>query len=112
MNTIWIQVLLVMVGGSMLKYVFMNPWAWVAIELAILGVAYYLLRRHPYVDVKSSMMFLSGLTIVNILVDLGIIGGLLGNVLVLAVLAWMFFNSNRPGGGDDWRRKQRHKWHK
>jgi hypothetical protein len=115
MQTIWLQVLAVMVGSSLLKYVFVNPWAWVAIDLAVFGIAYYLLRRYPLVDFKSTMMFLGGLTLVNVLVDLGIVSGLVGNLLILGVLAWMFFGNNRGGGDDDWRRKRqpmRHKWHK
>jgi hypothetical protein len=115
MSTVWLQVLAVMVGGSMLKYVVMNPWAWVAIDVAIFGIAYLLLRRNPFVDYKSSLIFLGGLTVVNVLVDLGIISGFLGNILILAVLAWMFYSNRRDGGDDDWRRKRqpiRHKWHK
>ncbi len=113
MNTVWLQVLLVIVGGSLLKYVIHHPYVWVGIDLAVLGIAYLLLRRYPFVDFKSSMLFLGGLTAVNVLTDLGIIGGFIGNIIILAVVAWMFFRSG--SGGDDWRPRrppQRHKWHK
>ncbi|MEM5768360.1 MAG: hypothetical protein AAGU23_07435 [Bacillota bacterium] len=113
MNGVWLQVLLVMVGGSLLKYVIPLPVAWVVIDLAVLGIAYLLLRRYPFVDFKSSMLFLGGLTVVNILTDLGFINGFVGTLLILAVLAWMFFRNG--GGGGDWRRKRqplRYKWHK
>jgi len=113
MHSLWLQVLAVMVGGSLLKYLVYYKWAWVGIDLAVLGIAYLLLRRYPLVDYKSSMMFLGGLTAVNVLTDLGIISVFLGNLLILGVLAWMIWR-NSNGGGDDWRRKRplRHKWHK
>ena len=113
MNRVWLQVLLVLVGGSLLKNVIPLPVAWVAIDLAVWGIAYLLLRRYPFVDLHGSMLFLSGLTVVSILEDLGIIHGPVGPLLILALLAWMFFRNG--GGGDDWRRKRRplrHKWHK
>lgn len=114
MNAVWLQVLLVMVGGSLLKYVIPYPLGWVGIDLAVLGMAYILLRRYPFVDFKTSMIFLGGLTAVNILTDLGLISGFVATLLILAVLAWMFFRNGTGGGGNWPRRRQplRHKWHK
>lgn len=114
MNSLWLQVLLVIVGGSLLKYLVHHPYVWVAIDLAVFGIAYLLLRRYPFVDFKSSMIFLGGLTVVNVLTDLGIISGFVSTLIILGVLLWMFWR-NGNGGGDDWRRRrqpQRHKWHK
>lgn len=114
MNTVWLQVLVVMVGGTLLKHLFYHPYIWVGLDLAVLGIAYYLLRRYPFVDFKSSMFFLSGLTAVSILTDLGVIGAFYGDLLVLAILAWMIY-SNSGGGDGGWRSKRqplRHKWHK
>jgi hypothetical protein len=115
MHSLWLQVLAVMIGGSLLKYLVYYRWAWVGIDLAVLGIAYLLLRRHRFVDFNNSMMFLGGLTAVNVLTDLGIISEFLGNLLILGVLAWMILRNSNGGGGDDWRQKRplpRHKWHK
>ncbi|MDF2569165.1 MAG: hypothetical protein K0R55_769 [Sporomusa sp.] len=91
MNQMWFQVLAVMIVGSMLKYLVVNPFAWVVIDLAVLGVAYLMLRRDPFIDMKRSMIFLGGLTGVNILVDLGIMDGVVANLVLLALLAYMMF---------------------
>jgi hypothetical protein len=91
MNQIWFQILAVMIVGSMLKYVVFSTLAWVIIDLAVLGISYLLLRRDPFTDMKRSMLFLGGLTVVNVLVDLGIIGGMLGNLILLGLLAYMMF---------------------
>lgn len=93
MNRIWFYILIVMVVGSMFKYAVANTLAWVVIDLAVLGVAYLILRRYPYVDMKGSMLFLGGLTGINILVDLGIMSGMMGNLALLALLGWMMFGN-------------------
>lgn len=95
MNQTWFKILAVMIVGSMLKYAVYNIAAWVIIDLAILGVSYLFLRRDPFTDMKFSMIFIGGLTAVNILVDLGIIGGMLGNLILLALLAYMMFGRNQ-----------------
>lgn len=110
MNQVWLQIFVVMVGSSIVKYLFASSFVWVFIDLAVLAISYIILRRYPYVDLKASMLFLSGLTIVSVLTDIGLISGLIGNVLILAILAWMMFGR---GTNDVPRRpKVRHKWHK
>ncbi len=91
MNQMWFQVLAVMIVGSMIKYLIFNTLAWVVIDLAVLGVAYLLLRRDPFIDMKRSMIFLGGLTAVNVLVDLGVMSGILGNLALLGLLGYMMF---------------------
>ncbi|WP_425057692.1 hypothetical protein SCACP_22270 [Sporomusa carbonis] len=91
MNQIWFQVLAAMIVGSMIKYFIFNALAWVAIDLAVLGVAYLILRRSPFIDMKRTMIFLGGLTAVNMLVDLGVINGMIGNLALLGLLGYMMF---------------------
>ncbi len=111
MNQLWLQIFVVMIGGSILKSVIQNSLVWICIDIAILGISYMILRRHSHVNLKSSMLFLSGLTLISILTDARIISGLLGNIIILAVLAWMVF---RPRGNENPKRPNsvRHKWHK
>lgn len=110
LNQVWLIILAVMVGGSILKYLILNPWAAVGIDLVVLAVAYLILRRYPYINLKSTMNFLLGLTIINIAVDLGFVDGFIGNIALLILLAWLFFSRN----GSSSRRppKLRHPWHK
>jgi hypothetical protein len=107
-NNVWLKVLGVMVAGSILKYFLINQVAVVAIDLVVLGAAYLILRRYPFIDLKRSMTFLSGLTVIVVMVDMGIVEGYVGNVGLLILLAWMYFN---PGGKSK-PPKQRHPWHK
>lgn len=98
MNQIWLQIFAVMIGGSALKYVFANQLLWVLIDFIVLGIAFVLLKRHPYIDVKKSMSYLGALTAVSVLVDLGIVSGEVGNIAVLGLLAWMIFGGGFGGG--------------
>lgn len=95
MNRTWFYILAIMIGGSMLKYAIPNNLLWVLIDLSVLGIAYLVLRRHPHIDMRHSMIFLGGLTAINVLVDLGIMGGMMGNIALLALLGWMMFGGGR-----------------
>lgn len=110
MNQIWLQIFVAMIGGSIVKAIISNSWVWVFVDIAVLVICYLILKRHSNVDLKTSMLFLSGLTFVSILMDLGIVGGLIGNVLILAMLGWMIFG--RGGNNNSKRPTIRHKWHK
>lgn len=107
MNQIWLQIFAVMIGGSLLKYVFVNQFIWVIIDLAVLVGAYIILKRHPYIDLKKSMSFLGALTAISVLVDLGVVGGEIGNIAVLGLLAWMIFGGRFGGFGGGRRRPRR-----
>ena len=95
MNRIWFYILAVMIGGSIVKYVFPYTLAWVVIDLAVLGIAYLILRQNRFIDMRHSMIFLGSLTAINILVDLGIMSGMMGNIALLALLGWMVFGGGR-----------------
>lgn len=111
MNQIWLQIFMVMIAGNIVKYMFTNLFVWVFADVAILGISYLLLRRYPFIDLKSSMLFLGGLTVVSVLNDLGMISGLVGNILIIALLIWMMFGRNGSNGSGQ-RPVNRHKWHK
>ncbi len=111
MNTVWWYILAAIIVGSLLKYLVLNPWAWVAIDIALFAVVYIILRRYPWVDLKRSVTFFGCLTIVNIFVDLGIVDGFIGNIALLILLAWMMFGQGWGGGGRG-RPRPRHPWHK
>ena len=102
-----------MIGSSIVKYMFYDMWIWVFIDLLVLGLAYYMLRSNPYIDMRRTMLLLSGFTLISVLTDMGILNGLFGQLIMLAVLFWMFWRKNGNGGGPRQRQfTQRHKWHK
>lgn len=109
MNNVWWMILGIMVGGSILKYFFPNPFIALIINIAVMIAAYLVLRRYPYVDLKRSMTFLAGITVIVSLTEFGIIDGLIANICMLALLAWMFFG---PGRRPPKPSRPRHQWHK
>lgn len=109
MDRVWLKLIGVMIGASIIKYVWMHPLFWVTVDLAALAVCYFLLRSAPYIDLKASMWYLGGITAISILVDLGIINGFIGNILSLAVICWLLWRNSLPRVR---RQPLRHKWHK
>ncbi|WP_040683083.1 hypothetical protein [Thermosinus carboxydivorans] len=107
MSQIWLYLLVIMVGGSVAKYLFASWVAWVIIDLVVFGLCYLVLKRYPYINMKKSLLFLGGLTLINILVDVGLLGGMAANLVLLLIIGWLLFgnSSNRPPN-------IRHKWHK
>lgn len=114
MNKVWLQIFVTMIGGSILKSLIPNSLVWVVIDLGILGISYLILRRHYQVDLKSSMLFLSGLTVISILTDLSLMSEMVSNFFVLALVAWMMFKRSGYGKGNSTPKGPtiRHKWHK
>ncbi len=114
MNKVWLQIFVTMIGGSILKSAIPNSLVWVGIDLGILGISYLILRRHYQVDLKSSMLFLSGLTVISILTDLSMMSEMVSNFFVLGLVAWMMFRRSSYGRGNGPSKGPtiRHKWHK
>ncbi|MBU2702494.1 putative membrane protein [Sporomusaceae bacterium BoRhaA] len=109
MNQVWVIIFAIMIVSTIVKNVFFSMFAWVMIDVLVLAVCYLVLRRYPYIDLSKSMIFLTGLTAINILTDLNIIGGILGGLLLLALLIWTLFSERIWPGR---RPRLRHKWHK
>lgn len=116
MGETWIKLLILMVGSSMVKYMFADQLIWVVIDLAVLGIAYLMLRSNPYIDLRLTMLMLGGLTLISILTDVGFLNGFLGQLIMLAVLIWIFWRRSGGGGGGRGRQQRsyprRHNWHK
>ena len=110
MSKIWLQIFAVMVGGSIVKSFFPNPLVWVFIEIAVFGISYLILRRYSYVNLKASMIFLGGLTIISILTDLGIMSNMISSLFILALLGWMMYDRRRNDNPKP--PENRHQWHK
>lgn len=93
MNRIWFQVLAVIIFGSLIKYLIVNVFAWVIIDLAVLLVSYLILKRQPFINLRQSMIFLSGLTLVNVLLDLNVLNAIMSNLILLILVGWMIFRN-------------------
>ena len=110
MNKIWLQIFAAMIGGSIVKSFFPNSLVWVCIDIAVLGISYLILRRHANVNLKSSMVFLGGLTVISIFTDLGIMSDMVSSLFILALLGWMMYDRRQKGNNKP--PEIRHKWHK
>ncbi|CUH96915.1 putative membrane protein [Propionispora sp. 2/2-37] len=107
---IWLYLFAVIIGGAIIKELFISPVILVLIDLIILFALYMLIRRYSFIDVKRSMYFFSLLTFITILVDVNLMPSIIGNIIILSILLWMIFSSGRGGGPN--RPPLRHKWHK
>lgn len=110
MNKVWMQIFVAMIGGSIVKTLFPNSLVWVGIDIAVFGISYLILRRHSNVNLKSSMIFLGGLTLTSILTDLGMMSDMVSSLFVLALLGWMMYERRRNANPKP--PEIRHKWHK
>ncbi|WP_021166763.1 hypothetical protein SOV_09640 [Sporomusa ovata DSM 2662] len=113
LSTTWLYLMVVMIVGSIVKGFVFGQIIWVSIDLAVLGVCYLILRRRYWVDMRQSMIFLSVITVISILADIGLISGMFANVLSLAFIGWLIYRgSGGEGKFHNKKPKLRHKWHK
>lgn len=94
MNFSWIYILIVMFAGDMVIRMMPILPVVLLVRFGVVVIGYFILRRDPFIDLRSSMMFLLGLTGLNILVDFGILGGMLANLAYIVLLVW-----SMSGGG-------------
>jgi len=113
MNQVWLKIFGVLLVGGILKYAIGNEFVWVVIDLAAFCVCYLILSQYPYVDLKKFIKFIGVLTGVSILVDVGIISGGVGNLVLLVIILWVLFKGHlKKPFTPQKSSKIRHKWHK
>lgn len=97
MTYTWIYIMLLMFAGSfilqMVPLLFYFE-AVIAVNLLILAASWFMLRRDRFSDFRSNILFMAGLTIINILTDLGILTHSMSWVAFGALLIW-----SMTGGG-------------
>lgn len=97
MTYTWIYIMLLMFAGSfilqMVPLLFYFE-AVIAVKLLILAASWFILRRDRFSDFRSNILFMAGLTIINILTDLGILTHSMSWVAFGALLIW-----SMTGGG-------------
>ena len=87
----WIYIMLLMLAGSfilqMVPLLIYFP--------AVLIIAFILIRRDPYVEKRGNILFMAGLTVINILTDLGILSYLMSWAAFAALVVWSMFGGGR-----------------
>ena len=66
-----------------------------AIHIGILAGAYVLFKRNPFIDLRSNMLFMLGLTVINVLTDLGIMSYQMSWIAFGALFIWSMMGGGR-----------------
>lgn len=99
MQTILIRLLAVFIVSSILRIIvhmifgvgFIGTAGSILIDLGVLGCIYVLLKEYRYINLRKTMYFLGGMTFISILMDLHVIRGDIGQLIILGIIAWMIF---------------------
>ena len=94
MSKSWLYVLGVMIAANVLLHIYPYVWMSLLMSLVVLVAAYFILRRDPFIDFRASMLFILGLTAINVLAALGILSSTMSNIAFIALLVW-----SMAGGG-------------
>ena len=97
MNYTWIYIMILMFAGNFILQ--MVPLLYyfeavIIINLLVLAGAYFILRRDNLSDFRGNILFMAGLTVINIMTDLGIMSSSLSWIAFGALLVW-----SMTGGG-------------
>ena len=94
----WIYIMLLMLAGSfilqMVPLLIYFP-AVLIVNILIFIIAFILIRRDPYVEKRGNILFMAGLTVINILTDLGILFYLMSWAAFAALVVWSMFGGGR-----------------
>lgn len=98
MTNTWLLILIAMIGGNFilewLPAAYYIPGVMV-VNLAILFISWFCFKRDPFSDVRANMLFMLGLTVINILTDLGIMSVAMSWVAFGALFVWSMMGGGR-----------------
>ena len=101
MASTWIYVMCIMLFGSyILQLVPLMFYLSVIVNCGVLAASYFLFRRDPLLNMRENMLFMLGLTVINILTDLGIMSYFMSWVAFGALLLWSLLGGGRGDGGE------------
>jgi len=98
MMSTWLIVFCVMLAGSMvLRY---TPLDWYVpmvlfVNFQILLASYFLFRNDRTIDLRSNMLFMFGLTVINALMEMGIMSHTMTWIAFGALLVWSMLGGGR-----------------
>lgn len=94
MSRSWLYILGLMVTGSIfLRFYPYMEWIFI-VNIGIVIGAYFILRQDPYSDLRANMLFIIGLSSINILQAVGWMSPMMGNLAFVALFVW-----SMAGGG-------------
>ena len=96
----WMWIIgIMLIGGFILLYspLMFYLYAVFGVHLSILLISYLILRRERGIDLRANMLFMLGLTVINIMTDLGIMNYHMSWAAVAALFKWSHFGGGRRG---------------
>ncbi len=98
MPSTWLLIFLALMGANILigflPYSVIIPGI-ILVNLAVLAVSYFIFRRDPFVDLRANMLFMLGLTVINIMTDLGMMSYTMSWIAFGALLVWSWSGGGR-----------------
>ena len=98
MPSTWLLIFLALMSANIiigyLPYSVIIPGI-ILVNLAVLGVSYFIFRRDPFVDLRANMLFMLGLTVINIMTDLGMMSYTMSWLAFGALLVWSWSGGGR-----------------
>jgi hypothetical protein len=98
MTGTWMIILMAMIAGSFILNVVpagLYLEGVMGVNLGILLIAYLCFRRDPFIDMRANMLFMLGLTVINIMTDLGMMSVALSWVAFGALFIWSMMGGGR-----------------
>lgn len=93
MSNSWLYVLGLMVASSFVTYMTQSVAVSLLSDLLVLVGAYFIFRRDRFIDMKSSMIFLTILTVVNMMVTIGTMSIDVSRQTMIALVMWSWFGA-------------------
>ncbi len=98
MPSTWLLIFLALMSANIiigyLPYSIIIPGI-ILVNLAVLAVSYFIFRRDPFVDLRANMLFMLGLTVINIMTDLGMMSYTMSWLAFGALLVWSWSGGGR-----------------
>ena len=98
MPSTWLLIFLALMGSNVLigflPYSIIIPGI-ILVNLGVLAVSYLIFRRDPFVDLRANMLFMLGLTVINIMTDLGMMSYTMSWIAFGALLVWSWSGGGR-----------------
>lgn len=93
MSNSWLYVLGLMIASSAITFVTQSVLISILCDILVLVGAYIIFKRDRFIDMKSSMIFITILTVVNIMVTLGTMSIDVSRQTMIALVVWSWFGS-------------------
>lgn len=93
MSNSWLYILLMMIASSFISVMFGSVWIAIGLDLLVLVAAYFILRNDPWVNMRASMLFLTILTVINVMATLNLISNIVNHEALIALIIWSWFGS-------------------